>query len=118
MEVLQARLELSVVHPLLPPLKIKIWTPAVTVACISRCPCVTSCLPVQDVVGGGVPACVFGLFTLILLIHAGIADCFHHQAFTGPHSRRANHIISISFYFIYSLLPFSRLLSSLDLLTN
>lgn len=53
MEVLQARLELSVVHPL-PPQKIKIWTSAVT--CVSRCPRVTSCLPVQNVVVGGVPA--------------------------------------------------------------
>lgn len=54
MEVLQARLELSVVHPLPPPKKIKIWTSAVT--CVSRRPRVTSCLPVQNVVVGGVPA--------------------------------------------------------------
>lgn len=95
-----------------PPQKIKKWTPVVTVTRISRCPCVTSCLAVQNVVVGGVPARGFWV------IHSEFTDscrnsrlCFHHQAFTSPHSGRANHIISISFYFIYSLLPFPRLLS-------
>lgn len=68
---------------------------------------ITSCLPVQNVVARG-----------FWVIHSDFNAscrnsrlCFHHQAFTSPHTRRANHIISISFYFICSLLPFPRLLS-------